>query len=111
MAWKGWENFDPGQHERAVRKQGNDDSPKKSKYSNRKVAVDGLMFDSKKEAARWRELRMEQSGGMISDLRRQVPFDLTVMPRDPSVNLKPTPPVALPQMVGTLKPTYRASLQ
>lgn len=47
-----------------------------SKYHNRKVEVDGIMFDSVREASRWRELKHQESVGMISDLRRQVKFTL-----------------------------------
>jgi hypothetical protein len=54
------------------------DTPKPSKYRNQKVEVDGLTFDSKREAARWRELQLEERAGHISNLRRQVPFALTV---------------------------------
>jgi|PlaIllAssembly_1097288.scaffolds.fasta_scaffold04037_5 hypothetical protein len=83
MAWKGWEKFDPVAHERAVREQGNPDRPKRSKYNATKVNVEGVMFDSKGEAARWRELLMEQTAGLITDLRRQVVFDLTAIARNP----------------------------
>ena len=41
-----------------------------------KVTVEGITFDSKKEADRWQELRLMQRAGEISDLKRQVPFSL-----------------------------------
>ena len=47
-----------------------------SKYGNRKVILDGISFDSKKEACRWQELRLAQRAGVISELRRQVSFEL-----------------------------------
>lgn len=47
-----------------------------SKYKNSKCTVDGIVFDSKKEAARYRELKLLQEAGEISDLRRQVKFIL-----------------------------------
>lgn len=47
-----------------------------SKYHNRRVVVDGLRFDSIKEAHRWCELCLLQRAGQITDLRRQVPFVL-----------------------------------
>ena len=47
-----------------------------AKYGNTKVEVDGMPFDSKREAARWRELRMLERAGEISDLRRQVRYEL-----------------------------------
>lgn len=50
--------------------------PKKSKYKNRKVIVDGIKFDSQKEAARYSTLKLLQEKGIISDLKLQVKFDL-----------------------------------
>ena len=47
-----------------------------SKYHNRKVIIDGIVFDSLKEASRYQELRLMERGGVIKDLRRQVPFEL-----------------------------------
>jgi hypothetical protein len=49
---------------------------KPNKYGAKKVVVDGLSFDSKKEAGRWRELVLMQAAGQITDLRRQEAFDL-----------------------------------
>ena len=46
------------------------------KYRNEKVIVDGISFDSKKEAARYRELKMLERSGAISGLKMQVPFEL-----------------------------------
>ena len=40
----------------------------KSKYSNRKVNIDGITFDSKKEANRYRELKLLEKVGEISNL-------------------------------------------
>ena len=48
----------------------------RSKYGNRKVTVDGLTFDSAKEAKRWRELCLLERAGTISALRRQVKYKL-----------------------------------
>jgi hypothetical protein len=48
-----------------------------SKYGNRKtVTADGLIFDSRKEAARWQELKLLERAGQIYNLQRQVPFVL-----------------------------------
>ena len=47
-----------------------------AKYGNKKVFADGLVFDSKKEAARYRELHILHRVGEISDLRLQVPYEL-----------------------------------
>lgn len=43
---------------------------------NIKTTVSGIKFDSKKESKRWVDLRLLQDAGIISDLRRQVPFVL-----------------------------------
>ena len=47
-----------------------------NKYGNTKTVVDGLKFDSKKEAIRWFELRNLERAGFITDLKRQVPIQL-----------------------------------
>lgn len=49
---------------------------KKRKYKNIPVIFDGIKFDSKKEALRYRYLKHLEDTGKISDLRLQVPFDL-----------------------------------
>jgi len=49
---------------------------KKNKYNAVKVEIDGMKFDSKKEAARYSELVLIQRAGKISFLERQVPFVL-----------------------------------
>ena len=48
----------------------------KTKYGNKKVIVDGIAFDSKKEANRWCELKLMEKAGIISDLERQVEYEL-----------------------------------
>lgn len=47
-----------------------------SKYRNTKVKVDGIVFDSKKEANYYLFLKEEEAAGKISDLRLQVPYVL-----------------------------------
>lgn len=47
-----------------------------AKYGNTKVEIDGMPFDSKREAAHWQELRLMERAGEISDLRRQVRYEL-----------------------------------
>ena len=48
-----------------------------SKYYNVKTrALDGTVFDSHKEARRWDELLLLQRAGKISDLQRQVRYEL-----------------------------------
>lgn len=49
----------------------------KSKYYNVKTrALDGTVFDSYKEARRWDELLLLQRAGKITDLQRQVRYEL-----------------------------------
>lgn len=58
------------------------------KYGNKKVVVDGIIFDSKKEAQRWRELNLLESMGEIKGLRRQVKFNLIPTQREPDTTGK-----------------------
>lgn len=44
------------------------------KYHNKRVTVDGIKFDSLKEAARYQELMMLQKAGKISNLELQKSF-------------------------------------
>ena len=46
------------------------------KYGNRKTEIDGIVFDSKKEASRFLDLKLLESGGAIQNLRRQVKYEL-----------------------------------
>ena len=55
---------------------------KASKYGNRKTAFDGKVFDSMKEANRYRELLILQRTGKIKDLDRQVKFTLLPSQKD-----------------------------
>lgn len=47
-----------------------------SKYKNKKTVVDGITFDSKKEASRYLELKKLKDAGFIDDLELQVKFVL-----------------------------------
>ena len=51
---------------------------KPSKYRNVKVTVDGHVFDSKREAARYHELKLMQKAGQIFHLLLQPVFDIVV---------------------------------
>lgn len=53
-----------------------------SKYKNKKTEVDGLIFDSKKEARRYGELKQLWVNGEIDELRLQVPFELIPAQKD-----------------------------
>lgn len=46
----------------------------KNKYGNNKTEVDGILFDSKKEAKRYCELKLLLKAGEIELLERQVRF-------------------------------------
>lgn len=48
----------------------------RTKYGNRKTVIDGITFDSVKEANRYAELRLLEKAGWISDLEMQKPFEL-----------------------------------
>lgn len=54
-----------------------------NKYKNKKVTVNGLTFDSMKEANRWGQLKLMERAGRISNLRRQVRFCLIPEQRMP----------------------------
>lgn len=49
---------------------------KKLKYNNKKTISNGIEFDSKKESSRYIELLMLQKNGDISDLERQIKFEI-----------------------------------
>lgn len=50
--------------------------PKRRKYRNEPIEVDGQKFDSRWEATRYAELCNQLAAGLITGLRRQVPFAL-----------------------------------
>ena len=47
-----------------------------AKYRSKKTTIDGITFDSKKEATRYKELRIMERAGLISGLRLQVAYEL-----------------------------------
>ena len=49
---------------------------KRSKYNARKTMVDGIKFDSMKEAGRYKELKLQEKSGDISHLQLQPKFRL-----------------------------------
>ena len=49
---------------------------KPSKWGNKKTVIDGFVFDSRKEARRYSELKILEKAGKIKNLRLQVPFEL-----------------------------------
>ena len=51
---------------------------KKPKYRNTKVEIDGLKFDSKKEAAHYHVLKLRERAGEIHGLELQPKFSLDI---------------------------------
>lgn len=58
-----------------------------SKYRAKKCQVDGIKFDSIKEARRYQELLLLERSGKITDLRLQVPFFFIPAQRDDNGNV------------------------
>lgn len=54
----------------------------RSKYGSRKTVMDGIVFDSKREALRYRELSLMLRAGEISDLKLQEKFEIIPVQRD-----------------------------
>ena len=52
------------------------DRPKRNKYGNRRVEVDGIRFDSQKEARYYEELMLRYQAGDLKLVLLQVPFIL-----------------------------------
>lgn len=57
----------------------------RNKYGAKKIEEDGQTFDSRKEFRRWRELKLLEQAGEISQLRRQVKYVLIPTQREPDV--------------------------
>ena len=55
----------------------------RNKYHNRKYSADGEVFDSKREYQRWQELKLLEKAGEITELRRQVPYEILPDQREP----------------------------
>lgn len=47
-----------------------------SKYHSQKTEVNGIVFDSKKEAYRYQQLKLMEKAGIICNLKRQVKYEL-----------------------------------
>ena len=50
--------------------------PRRNKYGNRKVRVDGILFDSEAEAIRYGQLKLMEKAGSISSLAMKPVFVL-----------------------------------
>ncbi len=55
------------------------------KYGNNKIEVDGITFDSKREASRYIDLSLLEKAGEISNLRMQVKYELIPTQREPDI--------------------------
>ena len=49
---------------------------KKNKYGNKKTVIGNEVYDSRKEARRYLDLKILEEQGKISDLQKQVKFEL-----------------------------------
>lgn len=77
------------------------------KYNNSKVEIDGIKYDSKKESQRNAYLELMQKQGLISDLKRQVVFELIpTIYEDKVVHLKTKDKIV--QRVAQKAVTYKA---
>lgn len=54
-----------------------------AKYGNKKTTLNGMTFDSKKEARRYSELLLLERAGAIHNLQTQVKYVLIPSQRDP----------------------------
>lgn len=50
-------------------------------YAHKTMTPDGIVHDSKKEAGRWQELKIMERAGLISELQRQIRYEL--IPKQP----------------------------
>ncbi len=85
-----------------------------NKYRNVHTIVDGIRFDSKREAARWQELKLLERAGEIELLERQVKYPLVVSGLkvgtyicDAAYFDKRTGEHVVEDTKGVLTPTYR----
>ena len=61
--------------------------PKENKYHSRKATWNGETFDSQKEARRYAELKLLERAGKITELKRQVRYELIPSQRDTSTEV------------------------
>lgn len=90
MTWSGWEDYAPPVPQKPTKRwrpeRGTldervvtDEQPtKRGKYYAQPTTVDGIRFDSKKEADRYEQLKLEQAAGEITDLELQPIYELHV---------------------------------
>lgn len=74
--WRNSENYADPTAGAAFAKIAKEEKLRKNKFHAEKTVFNGEKFDSKKEAARYAALILLQKAGRISNLRRQVPYEL-----------------------------------
>lgn len=106
----------PLQVQALVRAQGKAAGPKRSKYGNVPTYVDGIRFDSKKEAAYYSQLLLERQAGDVLWFCRQGRFALPggieyvcdfVVCRQPPMGGFPYAEIVDVKSAGTRTKTYR----
>lgn len=93
---------------------------KRPKYNNRKTEVDGILFDSAREAKRYRELGLLHKAGEISKPMRQVRFPLPgkttyvadfvyfeLWPKFQHIRLPASPRAVIEDVKGVRTPEYK----
>lgn len=58
-----------------------------NKYGNKKVVINGNVFDSKREYYRYMDLKLLEMCGAIGDLKRQVVYELIPVQREKSTKV------------------------
>lgn len=74
VTWKGWEDFTPATS--GANLSPRPAVPKRSKYHAQRTEVDGLTFDSKREAARYQVLKARMAAGDVRRLKCQPRYAL-----------------------------------
>ncbi|MEG1299603.1 MAG: DUF1064 domain-containing protein [Erysipelotrichaceae bacterium] len=71
-------NYPTKQHKKNLTEMTNLQStkPRSSKYKSEKTMIDGILFDSKKEANRYCELKLLEQNHLIKNLKLQQPYVL-----------------------------------
>ena len=85
MASQGWENItatDIARMQQGRQAPAGSSAAKPSKYRNVKTVVNGECFDSQREAEHWIALKIREGMGEITNLRRQVAYELYAPTRD-----------------------------
>lgn len=78
-----------------------------NKYRAIKTIVDGIKFDSKKEATRYGQLKLMEKAGMITDLKLQVVFELSVCKYKADFTYYQNDHLVVEDAKGVKTPAYR----